>query len=83
MNLTHVTSIILDMSFGSLALFKSFIREIQRGSALRQNVLCGRVAPDGAWMRLELRGDPRRIGDLVGRWRESIVTPVGEPELAA
>ena len=83
MKVTHSKAVVLDMAFRNMALYGRFARDVQGDLTLTQNILRGRVAPDGAWMRLGLRGASRRIKDLIGRWKDFIITPDRGPELAA
>jgi hypothetical protein len=83
MNLTQAKPVVLDMAFRNRALYDRFTRDVQEDSTITPNILRGRVAPDGAWMRLELRGASRRIKNLVGRWKDVIIEADRGPEVAA
>ncbi len=73
MNFTRAKAVVLDMAFGTMALYARFTRDVRKDSTVTQNILRGRVAPEGAWMQVELRGVSRRIEDLVERWKDFIV----------
>ena len=83
MNSIHAKAVILEMTFGNMTNYDRFVRDVQQDRTLSPNILRGRVAPDGTWVRVELRGASRRIKNVVGRWKDFIVATAHGPELAA
>jgi hypothetical protein len=80
MNISRKT-VVLEMTFGNMTHYDRFVRDVQEDRTLTPNILRGRVAPDGTWMRVELRGASRKIENVVGRWKDFIVAAGKGPEL--
>jgi hypothetical protein len=76
-------AIVLEMIFGKTDLYGRFIQEIGDNTAVEKNFIRGRVAADGAWLTLEIRGPSRGIDEIVRKWRDWILAFTALPRSVA
>ena len=76
-------AIVLEMIFGKRDLYGRFMQEVRDNTELENNNIRGRIAADGAWLTLEIRGPSRGIDEVVRKWRDWILAFTALPRSVA
>lgn len=76
-------AVVFDLVFGSKETFYRFSQEAEGDPSLSVTFVRGSIGKDGAWARVQLRGERSSVDRLVRRWNDAIVAFARLPQTAA